>query len=116
MRRRLLTFGVAALAMATTLAACNSSSHEATQAATTISSVAAQQHNQADVTFAQHMFPHHQQAIDMSDTVLVKQGIEPRVIGLANRIKAAQGPEIAQMQSWLSLWAAPSTPMTTGHE
>jgi uncharacterized protein (DUF305 family) len=114
MRRRLLTVGVAALATLTTLAACNSPSHEATNSATTSPSVAAQQHNQADVTFVQHMIPHHQQAIEMSDIVLAKQGIDPRVIDLANRIKAAQGPEISQMQSWLSQWAVPSMPMTPG--
>ena len=112
MRRQLLTIGVAALAVLTTLTACNSTSSEATHSATTSSSVAAQQHNQADVTFAQHMIPHHQQAIEMSDTVLAKQGIDPRVIDLANRIKAAQGPQIAQMQSWLSQWAVPSMPVT----
>ena len=115
MRRRLLTIGVAALAMLTTLTACNSdSSHEATHSGTTSSSVAAQQHNQADVTFAQHMIPHHQQAIEMSDTVLAKQGIDARVIDMANRIKAAQGPEIQQMQSWLSQWGVPTMPMTPG--
>ena len=119
MRRRLLTIGVAALAMLTTLTACNSdSSHEATDSGSTSSSVsspaAAQQHNQADVTFAQHMIPHHQQAIEMSDTVLAKQGIDARVIDMANRIKAAQGPEIQQMQSWLSQWGVPTMPMTPG--
>jgi uncharacterized protein (DUF305 family) len=112
MRRRLLTIGVAALAVLTTLTACNTSSHKATHSTT--SSVVAQQHNHADVTFAQHMIPHHQQAIQMSDTVLAKQEIDPRVIDLAHRIKAAQGPEIAQMQSWLSQWAVPSIPMTPG--
>jgi len=55
-----------------------------------------------------------QQAIEMSDTVLATQGIEPRVTELANKIKAAQGPEIAQMQSWLSQWAVPTTPMPPG--
>ena len=119
MRRRLLTMGVAALAMLTTLTACNrDSSHEATHSGSTSSSVsspaAAQQHNQADVTFAQHMIPHHQQAIEMSDTVLAKQGIDARVIDTANRIKAAQGPEIQQMQSWLSQWGVPTMPMTPG--
>jgi uncharacterized protein (DUF305 family) len=119
MRRRLLTSGVAALAMLTTLTACNSdSSHQATHSGSTSSSVsspaAAQQHNQTDVTFAQHMIPHHQQAIEMSDTVLAKQGIDARVIDMANRIKAAQGPEIQQMQSWLSQWGVPTMPMTPG--
>jgi uncharacterized protein (DUF305 family) len=114
MTRRLLTLGVATLATLTTLTACSStSSHEATHngtsAGTTSSSVAAQPHNQADVTFAQNMIPHHQQAVEMSDIVLAKQGIDPRVANLANKIKAAQGPEIQQMQTWLSQWGAPPT-------
>jgi uncharacterized protein (DUF305 family) len=116
MRRRLLTIGVAALAMLTTLTACTSheATHNGTASSSVSSSVAAQQHNQADVTFAQHMIPHHQQAIEMSDTVLAKQGIDARVIDMANKIKAAQGPEIAQMQSWLSQWGMPTMPMTPG--
>ena len=61
-------------------------------------------HNHADAMFAMHMIPHHQQAIDMSDILLAKPNIDPRVADLANRIKAAQAPEIAQMQGWLDLW------------
>jgi uncharacterized protein (DUF305 family) len=57
------------------------------------------------------MIPHHQQAIQMSDIILGKQGIDPRVVQLANQIKAAQGPEIQQMQSWLSQWGQPTMPM-----
>jgi uncharacterized protein (DUF305 family) len=56
------------------------------------------------------MIPHHQQAIEMSDVLLAKQGIDPRVSDLATKIKAAQGPEIAQMQGWLRQWGTP--PMT----
>ena len=37
------------------------------------------------------------------DRLLAKQGIDPRVVDLANKIKAAQGPEIQQMQSRLRL-------------
>jgi uncharacterized protein (DUF305 family) len=120
MRRRLLTIGVAAVTTLGILTACSSTSApEATQSAapavTTGSSVAAQPHNQADVTFAQNMIPHHQQAIEMADIILAKQGIDPRVADLADRIKAAQGPEIQQMRSWLSQWEVPtSMPMTTG--
>jgi uncharacterized protein (DUF305 family) len=122
MMRRLLTVGVAALTALAVLTACSStSSHEATHNSTTTSPVAAQPHNQADVTFAQNMIPHHQQAIEMSDIMLAKQGIDPRVVDLANRIKAAQGPEIQQMQSWLSQWGVPTTMAMTpgnmaGHE
>jgi uncharacterized protein (DUF305 family) len=64
--------------------------------------------------FAQHMIPHHQQAIEMSDMVLGKQGIDPRVTELAKQIKAAQGPEIEQMQGWLAQWGNPPMPMPSG--
>jgi len=56
------------------------------------------------------MIPHHQQAIEMSDMLLGKQGIDPEVISLANEIKNAQGPEIEQMQGWLAEWGASSSP------
>ncbi len=65
-------------------------------------------HNDADVSFAAGMVPHHQQAIEMSDIILAKQGIDQRVVDLANQIKAAQGPEIATMQQWLTGWGAPA--------
>lgn len=67
-------------------------------------------HNDADVTFAQGMIPHHQQAIEMSDILLSKQGVAPEVVTLANQIKAAQGPEIEEMQGWLRDWGVASTP------
>ena len=109
MRRRLLSIGGAAVATLTTLTGCSGSSPEAgTSPAGTTTSAAAQPHNQADAMFAHHMIPHHQQAIEMSDIVLGKQGIDPRVVTLANQIKAAQGPEIQQMQSWLSQWGEPT--------
>lgn len=66
--------------------------------------------------FTQQMIPHHQQAIEMSDDILGKQGIDPRVVTLANQIKAAQGPEIQQMQGWLAQWGVSSMPMTPGAE
>lgn len=78
---------------------------------------AAGPHNQADVMFAQMMIPHHQQAIEMSDLILAKEDISPDVTGLAEQIKAAQAPEIAQMTGWLAGWgqtADPSTPMDHG--
>src|SRR4051812_8528701 len=75
---------------------------------------AGEAHNQSDVMFAQHMIPHHQQAIEMSDVVLAKQGIDPRVTDLAKQIKAAQGPEIQQMQGWLTQWGSPQMPMPSG--
>ena len=64
-------------------------------------------HGDADVMFAQHMIPHHKQAVEMSDVLLSKQGVDPRVLDLAKQIKAAQGPEIEQMQGWLQQWGDP---------
>ena len=60
--------------------------------------------NHADVAFAQGMIPHHQQAIDMSDMILAKEGAHPEVTTLAEQIKAAQQPEIDTMNSWLDTW------------
>jgi uncharacterized protein (DUF305 family) len=117
--RTLLT-GAAAVAALVIAAGCsnNSGGEQPSGQATTAASPTAQstapageQHNDADVTFAQHMIPHHQQAIEMSDMVLGKQGIDPRVTELANQIKAAQGPEIEKMQGWLTQWGSPQTPM-----
>ena len=79
-------------------------------AAASATAAPGQDHNQADVMFAQHMIPHHQQAIEMSDIVLAKQGIDARVTVLAKQIKAAQDPEIEQMRSWLAQWGNPPMP------
>ena len=72
------------------------------------SPAATSDHNQADVTFAMSMVPHHQQAIEMSDTLLAKQGIDARVTELAQKIKAAQQPEIDTMNGWLDTWGQKS--------
>ncbi|KUI06215.1 DUF305 domain-containing protein [Mycolicibacterium acapulense] len=100
------------LTAASVIAACsNSASNESTSASPTNAqtSIAAPTaaHNHADVMFAHHMIPHHQQAIEMSDMILAKQGIDPRVVDLAKQIKDAQGPEIKQMQGWLDQWGMP---------
>ena len=120
--RTLLTGG-AALAALVIAAGCSNSGSEQQAAQTTTATTAAagattspsgEAHNQADVMFAQHMIPHHQQAIEMSDIVLGKQGIDKRVTDLANQIKAAQGPEIEKMQGWLKEWGIPQMPMQSG--
>ncbi len=55
----------------------------------------------ADEMFVTMMIPHHEQAIAMSDAILKKTGIDPKVTALAKQIKAAQSPEIQSMQAWL---------------
>lgn len=52
-----------------------------------------------DLMFAAMMVPHHEQAIEMSDLALEKSR-NPEVIALAEEIKLAQDPEIAEMNSW----------------
>jgi uncharacterized protein (DUF305 family) len=66
------------------------------------SSALVQAHNQADITFAQGMIPHHAQAVAMSS-----MAGSSRVKDLAGRIQAAQQPEIDQLSGWLRAWNAP---------
>ena len=105
--------GVAAVSAVLALGACSKTATEKaapSSASVSVSTSApAKVHNNADVMFAQHMIPHHQQAIEMSDIILAKQGIDPRVTELATQIKAAQGPEIEQMKGWLTEWGMPTT-------
>lgn len=68
----------------------------------------ASQFNDADVTFTTTMIAHHQQAIEMVDLILDKEGVDERVVDLALDIKAAQGPEIDAMTSWLEDWDKPT--------
>jgi uncharacterized protein (DUF305 family) len=62
--------------------------------------------NDADVTFAQAMIPHHEQAVEMAK--LAEDRAESQeVLDLAAAIEAAQGPEIEQMTTWLEDWGRP---------
>lgn len=60
--------------------------------------------NASDSMFVMMMIPHHEQAVDMSNTILGKDGIDEQVRDLAQQIKDAQGPEIELMRSWLTSW------------
>jgi uncharacterized protein (DUF305 family) len=59
--------------------------------------------NDADVSFAQGMIPHHEQAVEMAGLALTNAGSE-EVRDLAEQIKAAQDPEIETMTAWLEDW------------
>jgi len=71
-------------------------------------------HNQADVTFAQSMIPHHQQAIAMAKMAEARAS-NPQVKELAAAIRQAQEPEIAQLTQWLRDWGEPAPSSTTAH-
>lgn len=63
-------------------------------------------HNDADVTFATDMVPHHLSAIEMAQLAPTRAG-DPAVKALATRITAAQGPEVTTMAGWLVGWGKP---------
>ena len=113
--KKVLAISAAATAALFVLTACNSSNSDGTtstpmsMSVESSSSADASTHNQADVTFAEQMIPHHSQAVEMSDMLLSKDGIDPRVTALAEQIKAAQGPEIEQLQAWLTSWGQSSS-------
>ncbi|MBF6456108.1 MULTISPECIES: DUF305 domain-containing protein [Nocardia] len=114
--KKTLAVGATALAVTFTAAACGDSDTDTTTATTPSAAISATTpaaedtaaHNDADVMFAQMMIPHHTQAIEMSDMILAKQGIPEPVTALANQIKAAQGPEIDQLTTWLGQWGEPT--------
>ncbi|MGB3769919.1 MAG: DUF305 domain-containing protein [Rhodococcus sp. (in: high G+C Gram-positive bacteria)] len=65
------------------------------------------QFNDADVMFAQMMYPHHAQAVEMADMAEGRTD-NPDVSTLASAIAAAQQPEMDQMTSWLADWGLPA--------
>ncbi|MFK4759671.1 DUF305 domain-containing protein [Microbacterium sp. ZW T5_45] len=67
--------------------------------------------NDDDIMFAGMMKQHHEQAIEMSDMLLGKEGVDERVVALAQRIKAAQRPEIQLMDEWLEDWGVDASAM-----
>lgn len=69
----------------------------------------------SDVMFAQMMIPHHEQAVEMS-ALAVPNGAGPEIVDLAERISAAQGPEIAQMEAMLDRWGVPQMMDHSGHQ
>ena len=78
------------------------------------SSEASGDFNAADEMFVTMMIPHHQQAIEMADIVLAKDGLDPAVAELAQQIKDAQGPEMERMLGWLDDWGVEYEPDDMG--
>ncbi|PCN47731.1 DUF305 domain-containing protein [Curtobacterium sp. 'Ferrero'] len=101
----------AALTLGLTLAGCSTgnSGSDTGSSSSASSTSAAAAHNRQDVTFAQMMLPHHEQAVSMSDTLLAKgSGVDTDVAALAKQITAEQSPEIEQLTSWLRAWGEPT--------
>lgn len=98
--KRTLSLVALALAAALTIAGCGSND---TSTSSTTSSSSSSSFNDADVTFAQSMIPHHQQAVQMAKMAKMNAS-SPEVKQLAEKIEAAQGPEIDTMTGWLKEW------------
>lgn len=122
MTKKTLAVGATVLAVIFAAAACSDSdtgTTAATSSATTSTASAVEEtaaHNDADVMFAQMMIPHHAQAIEMSDMLLAKENIPAEVSELAEQIKAAQRPEIEQLESWLNEWGEPAQMPEMGND
>ena len=59
--------------------------------------------NDADVSFATDMIPHHRQAVEMAE-LAGSRAQSPEVKALARQIMEAQDPEIQTMSGWLTAW------------
>ena len=102
---------------ATTSAAAGAGSTDtATAAPSTSAEAVTEEHNDADPMFAQMMIPHHQQAVQMSEVMLAKDDLDPDVEELANKVVAAQGPEIDQLKNMLETWGEPTSMESGGME
>jgi uncharacterized protein (DUF305 family) len=100
------------LLAALVLAACGGSDHGGARDA----AVDAGSKRDADAMFAQMMIPHHEQAIVISDLARdPDRGASPDVVALAEQIRAAQAPEIEQMQAWLDAQGAVMGGDHSGH-
>jgi len=118
MKNRSLYFSALALSTLLSVAACADNSAQTSPASSPTSH--AEMHesstatdesneaNEADMNFASGVKAHHEQALQMSEYVLDKDGVDPKVRELAEEIKAAQAPEIKQMETWLSQWGMSS--------
>lgn len=126
--RTRLGASIAAAALSVVLAACGTTSTTASaapnsgaaaQAATTPMPTSGSMTMQpgadslftaTDVTFAQQMLVHHQDAVAMADLAPTRAS-SAKVKALAVQIKAEQTPEIKKMMGWLAVWA-PHSAMT----
>ena len=106
------------VAGALVLTSCGSSDTDAAATTTSTSASAetsaeqsAETFNDADVAFLQGMYPHHAQAVEMTDMV-PDRTTNPDVLALADQIEAAQQPEMDQMAALLDSWGEPAPSAT----
>jgi uncharacterized protein (DUF305 family) len=69
--------------------------------------------NSADVEYARMMIQHHEQALEMTELV-PKRAESTQIKKLAERMSAAQGPEIDAMRGWLKTHGKKEQPQGHG--
>ncbi|SBS79208.1 putative Lipoprotein [uncultured Mycobacterium sp.] len=106
MRAQLAKTGAGALMALTMLAGCAVHQGTTGQAPTT-QPAGYEEHNTADIAFAQQMIPIAQRAVALSDALLAKPDVDRDVADMANSVKSIDGPEIPQLQAWLNDWGNP---------
>lgn len=97
-----------------TLTACGDDSGSDATGTSASPSASATAFNAADVSFAQQMIPHHQQAVEMAQLAEGRAESDD-VKELAEDIKAAQGPEIETLTGWLEAWGEEVPSDDMGH-
>ncbi|MGY0006349.1 DUF305 domain-containing protein [Micromonospora sp. I033] len=85
----------------------------ATRAAQEVRDAAPPRYNGLDVWYVRMMIPHHQQAVEMA-SLAPDRAADPRVRAVADRIRAAQGPEIGVLRGWLEARDLPAE--VPGHD
>jgi uncharacterized protein (DUF305 family) len=104
-KRHIIAATIVTLALPLASCGASKSSTKVGSADATGAAAKAGSFNDADVSFAQGMIPHHEQAIEMADMALdPNAGAGTAIMTLAKAIKGAQDPEIKTMKGWLTAW------------
>ena len=101
-RARLAAAAALPFLLAATLAGCGDDTTDERPAAVRTASNG-DRFNDADVSFASEMIPHHADALVMVDMTQGRE-LTPEMADLTEDIRAAQAPEIEQMADWLTAW------------
>ncbi|MEW2401253.1 DUF305 domain-containing protein [Streptomyces sp. NPDC046862] len=83
------------------------SSKSASASASAGNGTGAASFNDADVTFAQMMIPHHEQALEMA-RLADGRASDTEIKDIVAKIEKAQDPEIRTMKGWLDSWKQPT--------
>ncbi|MDG4800601.1 DUF305 domain-containing protein [Micromonospora sp. WMMD980] len=85
----------------------------ATRAAGQVRDAAQPRYNGLDVWYVRMMVPHHEQALEMAK-LAPDRAADPRIRAVADRVRAAQGPEVGVLRAWLSTRDLPAE--VAGHD